>query len=205
MTTDILELQAILHRIETIETQIRHLKRAAFVCALAAIALFGACGLRSRDAVEAERFAVRDKQGRVRVEIAMSYDFPNGNPVIRLLDEKGKELTTLGAGVLEIRDEKGTVGATLLDDTLQFGKGGAAARLEGGEHGGMLWLFGSPAGGNILLNSDLSSIEVSDSQGYRADLGKSNLFTDKTGQTRQTSAASLVMSGKDDKVLWSAP
>jgi hypothetical protein len=48
-------------------------------------------------------------------------------------------------------------------------------------------------------------INLADSRGFRVDLGTTNLVKPATGATEETSAASLVMFGKDGKVLWSAP
>jgi hypothetical protein len=198
-------MEAVVERLERLERQNRRLRRGGIVVALAAVSLFGACWLRPSGTVDAERFVLRDKQGRIRIEIAMSYDFREGNPVIRLLDEKGTKLTTLGAGLLRIADGKG-VEATLLDNMLQFNnEAGVSARLGGAKEGGSLFLFGLSRGGSILLNADTSGLEISDGDGFRADLGKISLIPDRTGETRQRSAASLVLSGRDDKVLWSAP
>ena len=46
---------------------------------------------------------------------------------------------------------------------------------------------------------------VHDAQGAEADLGGPSLQTITTGEKPETSAASLVLLGKDGKVLWSAP
>jgi len=48
-------------------------------------------------------------------------------------------------------------------------------------------------------------IELTDGQGYSAKLGVTSLVTLKTGETHRTSAASLVLFGKDGEVVWSAP
>jgi len=215
MTSDTPELQAILRRIKTLETANRRLRRTALVViVLAAAGVLGMCQARHGRTVDADRLILRDKQGRIRVEVALLYDTgPDGYPVVRLLDKNGIERSGLGAGVLTMRDEKGSIHATLLDDTLQFenGSSGVSVRLgsdighrKGG--GGSLWLYGSPESGSaILLNSESPVVELSDDKGFTASLGKTLLTIDKTGESRQRSAASLVMSGKDGKVLWSAP
>lgn len=52
-----------------------------------------------------------------------------------------------------------------------------------------------------------SAIELSDAAGYSMDLGTTNTITPTTGQTQQTSAASIVMFGNDKNhhVIWRAP
>jgi hypothetical protein len=49
------------------------------------------------------------------------------------------------------------------------------------------------------------SVVVTDEAGYSARLGKSDLVNTNTGRAEKTSAASLVLFGKDQKVLWSVP
>jgi hypothetical protein len=162
-----------------------------------------ACQSRPAPTLEAQRFILRDKSGTVRAEIAMTYDFgPKGNPFIRLLDENSKELTTIGAGVLTISGNASH--AVLLNDQLQFDAAGAAmARMGALQNSGNLWLFGK--GGTILVDSSLPSVGVTDSNDFEAVLGTSHLVTPDTGQTETLSAASLVLSGKNGKILWSTP
>lgn len=226
------DLTSLAARVEKLERANRRLKWAA--CAALFAAILVGCAQRS-NTVEADRFLLRDKQGRVRAEMAMSYDTgPNGNPSLVLLDENGKERTTVGAGYLtSSHDDAGnltishdnlkeftTIDAgglrtwqddgkkdvTLLVDKLQFSAGaGATARLEGGPGTAALWLFGHDEGGGDILIDAKPAIELSDANGFRADLGRNELVTPRTGGPHSTSAATLVLSGKDGKVLWSAP
>ena len=48
-------------------------------------------------------------------------------------------------------------------------------------------------------------IVANDSEGFSAELGSTSLVTTRTGEQHKSSAASLVLFGKDGKVLWSAP
>jgi hypothetical protein len=48
-------------------------------------------------------------------------------------------------------------------------------------------------------------IQVIDKDGYQTALGATALETIKTGAKNRTSGASVVLIGKDKKVLWSAP
>jgi len=57
----------------------------------------------------------------------------------------------------------------------------------------------------IINTSEGPSLNLIDKEGFEADLGNSSLVTVKTGEKHQTSAASVVLFGKDRKVLWSAP
>jgi hypothetical protein len=222
MQNSISDLTNLSARVEQLERANRRLKWAVFAALFAAM-LVG-CARRS-NTVEADRFMLRDKQGRVRAEMAMSYDTgPNGNPSLVLLDENGKErtsvdagnltishdslkeFTTIDAGGLRTWQDDGKKDVTLLVDRLQFSAGaGATARLEGGPGTAALWLFGHDQGGGAILIDAKPVIELSDANGFRADLGRNDLATPRTGGTHSTSAATLVLSGKDGKVLWSAP
>jgi len=57
----------------------------------------------------------------------------------------------------------------------------------------------------ISAASEGPSIQVIDREGFQTALGVVSLQTTKTGAKNQTSAASVVLFGKDQKVLWSAP
>ncbi len=195
-------------RVERLEKQNRRMRRLCVMLVLTPALVIVACQSRPALTVEAQKFVLRDKNGKVRAEIAMNYDIgPKGYPVVRLLDEGGKERTTIGAGVLNISGEDGTR-AVFLDDTLQLTNksGGVTARLSGGDvGGGSLSLFGQETGGSIVLNADMPDVELVDAKGFRSNLGSSELVTPHTGARTSTSAASLVLSGKDDKILWRTP
>ncbi len=64
-------------------------------------------------------------------------------------------------------------------------------------------IFLSDPKGNVSLGQ--GSIGVGDGQGFRTTIGSTELGTPRTGETHKTSAASIVLFGKDRKVLWSAP
>ena len=49
------------------------------------------------------------------------------------------------------------------------------------------------------------NVTVTDEESYSSVLGRSDLVQTNTGKKEQTPAASLVLFGKDKKVLWSAP
>lgn len=63
-------------------------------------------------------------------------------------------------------------------------------------------LLSSPDG---MLSFEKTSFELSDMQGFRTMIGSTELETPRTGETHKTSAASIVLFGKDGKALWSAP
>jgi hypothetical protein len=208
MNTATPELQSLGTRVEKLEKQNRRIKALCLSLVLLPMLAMVACQSRSSDVLDTQKIVLRDKGGKARIEIAMSYDVtPNGNPVIRLLDENGKQRTVIGAGVLSVSGAKQS-GVVLLDDNLQFtnGNGDVTARLGSfGSNGGSLWLFAKEFGASILVNSETPVIELGDAKGFRADLGSNDLVNTRTGTQQKTSAASLVLVDKEGKVLWSAP
>ena len=49
------------------------------------------------------------------------------------------------------------------------------------------------------------ALSVTDSYGFKTVIGKVGLAIPSTGESRESSAASLVLFDKDGKVIWSAP
>lgn len=49
------------------------------------------------------------------------------------------------------------------------------------------------------------NLQIQDNNGFETILGSTELVTPRTGETHKTSAASVVLFGKDSKILWSAP
>ena len=58
---------------------------------------------------------------------------------------------------------------------------------------------------NGIVSLEKASVEVSDKQGFITKIGSTDLETPRTGETHKTSAASIVLIGKDGKALWTAP
>ena len=133
----------------------------------------------------------------------------HANPAIRLLDENGQERTLIGAGFLTIHGDKGRQ-VTLLDNTLQFeaSEGLVAARLDSSSGRGSLLLFSYDPPQivqSIALDSSAPVVELIDHKGFQADLGRSQLVTPKTGDSKTSSAATLVLSANDRKIIWRSP
>jgi hypothetical protein len=199
------ELQAIFERLEKVEKQNGKARGFWFLLLLASVLLIIACVARPGSVVEAQRFVLRDSSGKVRVEITMDHT----NPAIRLLDENGKARTVIGAGVLMIHGQQGRQ-ATLLDDTLQFesSNGAVAARLGSSSGSGHLLLFSHDPPQivqSIALDSSGPVVELIDSKGFQADIGSSKLLRPKTGDSETTSAATIVLSANDRRIIWRSP
>ncbi|MCH8268813.1 MAG: hypothetical protein IH846_14975 [Acidobacteria bacterium] len=61
------------------------------------------------------------------------------------------------------------------------------------------------ANGDMRTRLSERSLILVDAEGFHVVVGATGLITPRTGKTRKTSAASVVLFDKDKKVLWSAP
>ena len=62
------------------------------------------------------------------------------------------------------------------------------------------------AEGSIFIDGGIiPSIKITDDEGFQAILGSTGTVETRTGRTNQTSAASLILFGKDGTAIWSAP
>jgi hypothetical protein len=97
------------------------------------------------------------------------------------------------------------LGASGSREYLTFGHNDA--RLEAGDSEVGLTLSGGDGRTVVGMHAlkDGANLAVGDREGFHAELGNTDLVTLRTGEKHKTSAASLVLFGKDGKVLWSAP
>ena len=144
--------------------------------------------------IEAESFVLKDANGRVRAELAMSGEGPS----LKFRDQGGAALVTL----------------SLLDSA----PGGPLLLLSDGQHraslsmsvasgqGSQLSLMGERADiqAHIGVTPDGTEMELTDKDGFTASIGN-GVKAAKNGQVKNTSAGSITLFGKDRKVLWSAP
>ena len=61
------------------------------------------------------------------------------------------------------------------------------------------------ASAELVLAADETRIRLADKEAFKTEIGNANLILPQTGETRKTSAASVLLSDKDEKVLWKAP
>jgi hypothetical protein len=207
-------------RLEKLERDNRRLKRVAVACialaaalgAIYAVACSSAGIMPGAERVTAHEFDVADGAGKVRMKIAMEcHPRTVCQPSIKMFDQDGKEVTTIGAGTVGVSGGEET--ATLLGGHLQFSvsekgsKPRVTAELGSGTGGGGLMSLEGNNGSYVRVNANSPSIELKDSQGYMMDLGAVDLTTVVSGQTSQTTADSIVMFANDKKhhMIWSAP
>jgi hypothetical protein len=209
------ELGALLSRVEQLEKQNRRLKQGAlaFVLAIASVGLMAqtkqkpATSTSSQKpkprtaapaptgptAVEAQAFILKDSNGHVRAELGLT----GSTPSLKLKDESGSALVTLALN----SDAPG--GPMLLLSDPQHHASVALSVLE--HAGPQLALTGERA--DIQLHMGVApegtTLELSDKDGFTTSIGSGVVA--KNGQAKQTSAASIVLYGKQRKVLWSVP
>jgi hypothetical protein len=117
-------------------------------------------------------------------------------------DESGKALIDLGE--LETPEALAPSASLKLydSDERQRIELGVRSTSESG-----IWLFdaGGQSRAGLGLTSERPYVRLSDSDGFSAQMGSTDLVTPSTGEQHKTSAASLTLFGKDNTVLWSAP
>jgi hypothetical protein len=125
-----------------------------------------------------------------------------------------------GVAALDVYDEKGRPQMSLAGPTTVAGSTtGPGLTIRDNDSNAFLSMGISPSGGSDFsmydskLNQRVSlvvadgkpTLELNDKEGFSATFGATDLIVPKTGRTESTSAASIVLFGKDKKVLWSAP
>lgn len=206
------ELSALLSRVERLERENRRLKRGA-LAVLLAIASVGLMAQTKQTApsstqrrrpapapapagptaVEAQGFILKDSNGHVRAELGLT----GSTPSLKFKDENGSALVTLALN----SDAPG--GPMLLLSDPQHHASVALSVLE--HAGPQLSLTGERADIQLHMGvaPDGTMLELSDKDGFTTSIG--NGVVAKNGQAKNTSAASIVLYGKQRKVLWSVP
>jgi hypothetical protein len=205
------DLSALLSRVERLEKENRRLKQGALavLLAVASVGLMAqtrqtppSTAQRRRPAapapagptaVEAQGFILKDQNGHVRAELGLT----GSSPSLKFKDENGSALVTLALN----SDAPG--GPMLLLSDPQHHASIALSVLE--HAGPQLSLTGERPDIQLHMGvaPDGTTLELSDKDGFTTSIG--NGVVAKNGQAKNTSAASIVLYGKQRKVLWSVP
>ncbi len=207
------ELESLLSRVERLEKQNRRLKQGAlafllFVVSVGLLAQTKQTAPSSTQrrrapapapaptgptALEAQSFILKDLNGHVRAELSLT----GSTPSLKFRDEKGSALVTLALN----SDAPG--GPLLLLSDPQHHGSVALSVLENA--GPQLSLAGERADVQVHMGvaPEGTTLEVSDKDGFTTSIG--NGVLPKNGQAKKTTAASIVLFGKQRKVLWSVP
>jgi hypothetical protein len=203
MSTDGPELRDLRTRVEWLERQNRWLRRAglAVVAAVSAVLLMGQAA--PSHTVTANKFVLMDNQGRTRA----LFDVDRLGTTLTFLDASGNKQIVLGASTDADGHPHGwlELGTDVLRRFIPMATppGGmtlsdGALLMDGGESGSVFLAGPGPNG---------PKLELTDAKGYSIDVGVSGVVMPTTGETRKTSAASILMFGNDknQRVLWQAP
>ena len=212
-------------RIERLEKQNRRLKRGGLAVLLAAASLIVMGQARPNTALGAQSFVLRDAGGGKRAELILESESPRSTPTptLRFFDDKGNQTLFLSSTRLELAGQSDLGTNIILDDA----KGVARADLGLSEDQSFVLLNDAkavprirmelnhgdpkialqdaqelPRLGLVIVN-DEPSIGLEDPQGFSAVFGSTAFLGPGSG--RPTSAASLVLFGKNGDALWSAP
>jgi hypothetical protein len=161
--------------------------------------------LDSKEAVPVVELVAEDDDSSLTLRRASSAEHARlsvyeGSPGLWLYDGTGKERAAID--LLKGKPFLGFSDAT----------GKERAGLTVVENGPVLWLNdGKGKERSVLMVSDVEpngpNLTLSDDRGFETTIGSTDLATPRTGETQQTSAASIVMFGNDEKhlVIWRAP
>jgi len=179
-------------RLEKLENENRRIKKIGLVAAVLVSTLIISGQASTNKIVTASEFRLVDTTGKVRGTFLTNAE---GQTMISLTDPSGKLYTSLGTG---------TEGSSLLL-TNADGKTWASLSASANKFGG-LHLYGSAGEIHIAVDGEAGpSLRVEDKDSYSSVLGRSDLVSPATGKKEQTPAASLVLFGKDQKVIRSMP
>ena len=144
-------------------------------------------------ALEAQSFILKDLNGHVRAELSLT----GSTPSLKFRDESGSALVTLALN----SDAPGGP-LLLLSDPQHHGSVALSVLANAGPQ---LSLAGERADVQVHMGvaPDGTTLELSDKDGFTTSIGSGVL--PKNGQAKKTSAASIVLFGKERKVLWSVP
>jgi hypothetical protein len=200
------ERQPLEVRIERLERQNRLFRRGALTCviALVSVGLMGQTKHPHKAApttapaipekIEAGSFILKDSNGKIRAELSMA----GTGPTFKLRDESGTPLIALSL------NDSSPQGPMMLFSDPQHHAAVSLSVLEG--MGSQLSLVGARPDiqARMEVAPEGTSFEMSDADGFTTSIGN-GMQISKGKQPKKTTAASVILYGKDRKVLWSTP
>lgn len=219
------DFERLVARVEDLERQNRRLKRSGLAVLLTAVSLIVMGQARPVTDVAAHSYTLLDTKGAKRAELLMDSDSPqkSSDPTLRFFDEKGNQTLILSASRLELTGQSDAGTNVLLDDAngvtranlgliadqsfvlLNDSKGVTRVRvnLDRGQPAVALQNTRQiPLVGMDIVDGE-PSIGLDDPEGNSAAIGSTKVVTN--GLEHRTSAASIMLFGKDGSLLWSAP
>jgi len=220
MPPEATNILTVLERLDNLERQNRRLKRLGLGALLlvGGTLLAGFTGERPAkpaavtETIDAQRFVLKNARGETRAQLGLlGGEFPQ----LTFLDAKGKTRLSLDLLLdqpsLTLFDSKGvraSLGLVLDMPVLSLHDANGKKRVWlAVPSNPVLTLYDGKEEERVSLTllDNQPSLQVSDSAGFKAVVGTVGLATPTTGESQQTSAASVVLFGKDGKVLWRVP
>jgi len=198
------DLQEVLERLEKLERQNRTLKRLASVVMLLVAALFTMGQTRPNRTLEAEEFVLRDEAGKKWAALELNDVEPTNIGNARLPGGKAPTLIFFG----DKGETRALLGATPSSSRLLLFDYAGNPRVALGNLGQnlpSLELNSDGTSAQLLVSMDGPYLKLEDQEGFASMLGTSSSVDARSGVSHRRPAASLVLVGKNQKVLWSAP
>lgn len=180
---------ALLGRLQKLERENRNMKRfgALLLIAATTLILMGQAG--KNRALDADSLAIRDANGRIRIELGIGDDT---SPTLRMYGGSDNK----NASLVLHSNQKGSSLSFVTWPSVPF-----LSLSSEGDDGPALVLQDRTGGASIQP----ASVSTWDNDKFSSYLGRANTVDTKTGANIRTSAASLTLFGKDGKVIWQAP
>ena len=214
MDPESIDMREMAQRLEKLERQNRRLMQAGIMALvlLFSLVLMGQAPRKLRP-IESDRFTLKDATGKKRAELLME----EAGPGLVLYDETGKRIgrfgaVTNGAGLSLQSIEQGPRLSLVCQPEgphlLLFDRAGKFRTELGASQRGPYLLFHDSNGSAraaLALDNEQPRLQLSDSDGFTAILGSNTLVTGNSQAVQKTSAASLLLYGKEREILWRAP
>ena len=191
MLPNALELQAIMQRLNNLETQNRRLKWSglSLLVVLSALVLMGQATPAPK-VIEAQRFVLKDGKGNVRAWLGL---LGEGTELILGNVNKQPKMT------LKVSDDASDLhffGSENSGMNLGLDLGNPAIAMAGADGNG---------GADIAFSPSGPAITVQDREGFSTVVGTPQLKVSPRGETKHPSAASILLLDKAGKIIWKAP
>lgn len=221
MTEQQPEMQSLVQRLEKLEGQNRRMKQIGALVLVVAASLFLMGQTPANRTVEASKFILYDSSGKQRAVLATAAD-GQGSPALMFTDADGwirlqLAVNKSGSPQLSMFNGQESIHLSIPSQVAsERTLDGPTAQLEfkhadhpqitlESERFGGVGLEMNGKVPYISMIGDTPSIWMLDTAGFQASIGSTDLKTSDTGETHRTSAASVILFGKDKKVLWRAP
>ncbi len=222
-----LAMETLARRLDQLERQNCLMKRAGALAlaVIAAVGLMGqATGGKVAKVVEAEKFVVKDRDGKIRAELGLSGGvFAEGRMILKpdvphlsFYDEHSKPHIRLAfdrstAEFLLGNKERGHASIRVYEqgfaslDLNAMGKRKHSISMAAFLLGTRLSLSTAGQARVQMWGTEEARVTVYDELGSYADSGQIDTEETKTGIVKKRPASSLVLFNKENKVIWSAP